>query len=123
MRRSPCCIEAHRKQWVKLNQAIAVAELKDPDSNRRIIEKIINMKDALPDVPNYYADKRLAYKIRHGQRLGLSDLCDLNIAESELDKGQYLKIVDPDNDLIAILEYEASREQLKYACVFPKRRN
>lgn len=104
----------------KLSQAIAVAEFKDPDRNRRFIEKIINMRDALPDVPNYYADKRLAHKIRHGQRLGLSDLRDLNIAESELEKGQYLKIVDPDDDLIAILEYTASRDQLKYACVFPK---
>jgi tRNA U55 pseudouridine synthase TruB len=78
------------------------------------------MKDALPDVPNFYANERLARKVRHGQKLGLSDVRNLSIAGCELEIGPYLKIVDRDDDLIAIMEYSASTEHLKYACVFPK---
>ena len=104
----------------KLDQAIAVAELDGSAVNQRLAEKIINMKDALPDWPNHYADKRLAQKIRQGQTLSLNDLRDLNIADRELVKGQYLKIVDQEDDLIAIMAYTESGEQPKYACVFPK---
>ena len=104
----------------RLDRAIAVAKLNDPADNQWLVDQIIDMKDALPDVPDHYANERLAQKIRHGQRLGLSDFRNLNIAESELETGKYLKIVDRDDDLVAIMEYTASSEQLKYVCVFPK---
>jgi tRNA pseudouridine55 synthase len=104
----------------KRHQAVTVKELDNPDVRQRIADSIINMKDALPDVPNFYANERLARKVRHGQKLGLSDVRNLSIAGCELEIGPYLKIVDRDDDLIAIMEYSASTEHLKYACVFPK---
>jgi tRNA pseudouridine55 synthase len=103
----------------KLNQAISLPELEDLSLNRQWMQKIISMKDALPDIPNYYANERLARKIRHGQKLDLSDLDGLNVTESALEKDWYLKIVDPEGDLIAIVEHSPFKEHLKYACVFP----
>ena len=104
----------------KLDQAIAVSELNDPHRKRQVLRKMIRMKDALPEIPNYYADDGLARKIRHGRQLALMDLNGLNIAENTFEKAQYLKIVDRDDDLVAIMHYTASNAQLKYACVFPK---
>lgn len=103
----------------KLDQAISLPELEDLTINRKWLQKIISMKDALPDIPNYYANKRMARKIRHGQKLDLGDLDGLNVTESALEKDWYLKIIDSEGDLIAIVEHSPSKEHLKYACVFP----
>jgi tRNA pseudouridine55 synthase len=104
----------------KLNQAISLPELKELTINRQWLQKIISMKDSLPDIPNYYADERLAQKIRHGQKLSLNDLCDLNLTDRAIEKSKYLKMIDRNDDLIAIVEYAASKEHPKYACVFHK---
>jgi tRNA pseudouridine55 synthase len=104
----------------KLDQAIPVSDLKDPAAIPLVVQKIIPLRDTLPDVPECRADDRSARKIRHGQKLNLIDLHGFNAAESKFEKGQYLKIVDRDDELIAIVVFTASKEHLKYACVFPK---
>ena len=103
-----------------MDQAISLPELKDLTIKRRLSQELISMKDALPDVPNYYADERLAQKIRHGQKISLKDLCDSNITIKATEKDQYLKLIDRDDDLIAIMQHTASYKDLKYACVFHK---
>ena len=104
----------------RLDQAISLSELEELVGGRQLQQKMIPMKDALPDVPDFCVDDGLVEKIRHGQKISLLDLSGSNIAFSALQKGQILKIVDREDDLIAILTYNATEEHLKYCCVFQK---
>jgi hypothetical protein len=82
---------------------------------------MIRMKDALPDIPEMTADEHLEAKIRHGQMLTAKDLIGPDGTQIDCQVGDYLKIVDREQDLVAIVEPNKTAGRLTYSCVFPRR--
>ena len=103
----------------KIQQAISLARLK-----KRVLagdrkRYLISMTDAIGDMPACIADQKLIEKIRHGKHLKKSDIrIDWSSAKSKKQDAN-IKIVDADNMLHAVLNYEKNRDKLSYACVFP----
>ncbi len=106
-----------------LDQAISLPELAKLRSSVELSRHIIPMADALPDLPQFRADTRLAEKIQHGEIITTKDLIEKNGSAETSSAGSVIKIVDGDGDLIAILKYKESGHRLAYCCVFPKEKN
>jgi len=103
-----------------LDQAISLSTFKDLAGRGSLPGKMIRMADALPDMPEFYAGDHVAAKIRQGQRLALADLSGGDDADKTNPAGGYLKIVDREQDLVAIVEQKTADDRLTYCCVFPK---
>jgi tRNA pseudouridine55 synthase len=103
----------------KIQQAISLARLEKRalagDSKRYLI----SMTDALGDMPTCIADQKLIEKIRHGKHLKKSDIQIVQSSAKSKQQDATIKIVDSDNILHAVLNYEKNRDTLSYACVFP----
>jgi len=104
-----------------LNQAIPLSALEESTFSRSVSPKMIRMKDALPEMPEFHAADHLVEKIRHGQDLTTTDVAGANGTGITGRAGNYLKIVDRQQDLIAIVEQNTAGDRLTYCCVFPKR--
>lgn len=102
-----------------IQQAISLARLEKGvlagDSKRYLI----SMTDALGDMPTCIADQKLIEKIRHGKHLKKSDIEIVQSSTKSKKQDAIIKIVDSDNILHAVLNYEKNRDKLSYACVFP----
>jgi len=103
-----------------LNQAISISELEKLRNSTKLSERIIRMADALPDMPQFCADPKLADKIRHGKMISAADLTGPNGTGRIPSTGSEIKMVDRDGDLIAILKFSETGHRLEYRCVFPK---
>ncbi|UCD77732.1 MAG: tRNA pseudouridine(55) synthase TruB [Desulfobacterales bacterium] len=99
----------------KLDQATPLSALKEMARSRKLTQRIISMRDALPAMPEFSAADRLVEKIRHGQILTVQDLSGPHRSQDIGDA--YVKIVDQKGNLIAIVERSASGNRLKYCCV------
>ena len=103
----------------KIQQAVSPTQLEKQvlagDSKRYLI----SMADALGEMPTCVADQKLIEKVRHGKHLKMSDIRIAEPAENLTTQDTNIKIVDGDNMLHAVLNYEKSRDRLSYACVFP----
>jgi tRNA pseudouridine55 synthase len=103
----------------KIQQAISPAQLE-----KRILagdgkRYLIRMADALGEMPTCVADQKLIEKIRHGKHLKKSDI-RIDRSSGNLKKqNANIKIVDGENILHAVLNYERKGDRLSYACVFP----
>jgi tRNA pseudouridine55 synthase len=104
-----------------LDQAIPLSALEKSADSGHVSSKMISMKDALPGMSEFCADAHLAEKIRHGQKLTVKDLTGSNGTAEFRQAGGYLKIVDREQDLIAIVEQNTTGERLTYCCVFAKK--
>jgi tRNA pseudouridine55 synthase len=104
-----------------LDQAIPLSALEESTGSGKSSPKLISMKDVLPDMPEFCADVDLVEKIRHGQKLTIKDLAGANGTGIARQASNYLKIVDRQQDLIAIVEHNETGDCLTYCCVFPKR--
>ncbi|MEJ2219929.1 MAG: tRNA pseudouridine(55) synthase TruB [Desulfobacterales bacterium] len=103
----------------KIEQAISLERLE-----RRILagdskQYLISMTDALGDMPACIADQKLIEKIKHGKHLQSSDIGNERSSVKLKKQDGNIKIVDDDNVLHAVLNYEKNRDRLSYVCVFP----
>jgi tRNA pseudouridine55 synthase len=97
-----------------LDQALSVAALSSPASSRAIADRMITMNDALDFMPERMADPGTADGIRNGVPLTEGDIAP---PASEGGAG-WLRVVDPDRRLIAILEHKKGNPRYNYCCVF-----
>jgi tRNA pseudouridine55 synthase len=104
-----------------LDQAIPLSALEESTRSRKLSPKMISMKNALPEMPEFCADDHLVEKIRQGQKLMTTDLAGSNGTKRARQAGDYLKIVDREQDLIAIVQLNTTGDRLTYCCVFPKK--
>jgi tRNA pseudouridine55 synthase len=108
-----------RSSGFKIEQAISLPQLEKQVLAGDSKQYLISMTDALGDMPSCIADQKLIEKIRHGKHLKTSDIrIDWPSAKSKKQDAN-IKIVDDDNILHAVLNYEKNRDKLSYACVFP----
>ena len=97
-----------------LGDAVSLSDLEALDRNTGLAEHIINMPAALTMMPVHYADGTLADRIRHGIRLSFSEICP----EGESHPAGYVKVVDEDGALAAVVRPDRSTEYYRYCCVF-----
>jgi tRNA pseudouridine55 synthase len=105
----------------KIQQAITLRQLAErvkAGEGRRLV---IHMADALADMPACIADAELIEKIRHGKHLKKSDLIINRSSEKSINQDAHgnIKIVNDNNILLAVLNYEKNTDRISYACVFP----
>jgi tRNA pseudouridine55 synthase len=104
----------------KLDQAVSLSELQHLSQCGRLSQRIIPMSAALPDMPEFRADALLEEKIRHGKMITVRDLETVKGANQDPVPEASIKILDLDNNLIAILNQSVNKHHLDYCCVFAK---
>lgn len=97
-----------------LEAAVSLKELTCPGGEKRIGERLIGLADALPRVPEKAADNSLTEKIKYGRIITYGDV------KPQDGRGEsgYVKVVDPQRRLLAILRAVPERRVYKYCCVF-----
>jgi tRNA pseudouridine55 synthase len=102
-----------------LDDAVAWEELDRVDGENALRKKIVGMSDALKHMPACVADEALAEKIRHGQHLSGNDLAAERFPSVVAEfYGDYIKIVDGRDSLLAIVQRPLDGDRFDYCCVF-----
>jgi tRNA pseudouridine55 synthase len=97
-----------------IREAISLPELEAGAASGNIQDCIIGMADALRNIPAFVADHALIDKIRFGK-----PLTDVDLDTDRIDfSGDFIKVVDPENRLLAILSFNKKERAYKYNCVF-----
>jgi tRNA pseudouridine55 synthase len=97
-----------------IKESITLEQLEDLTLKNKSSGQIISMSDALKDFPEHTADKTLANKIKHGQILTKNDI----VLETANPPEAFMKIVDAEKQLIAVLKNAGDRNKYDYCCVF-----
>jgi tRNA pseudouridine55 synthase len=95
-------------------EALTLSELKEPALSEKLSDRMISMSNALKDMPEHVADKVLTAKIMHGNIITKKDF---EPGQTDIPKG-FIKIVDVNGDLVAVLEYTKDSNKYNYCCVF-----
>jgi tRNA pseudouridine55 synthase len=97
-----------------ITDAVTLEELEDLALSEKSSDRIISMSNALKDMPEYIADNVLVNKINHGHIITKDDVMSERINAFE----GYIKIVDTDKTLVAVLKYTKEKNRYAYCCVF-----
>ena len=97
-----------------ISEAITLSELEKLALSGQLSDQMISMSDALRDMPLHVADNVLFEKIMHG---GMITKQDVTLSGVDPTNG-FIKVVDTNNDLIAVLESAKDSRKYKYCCVF-----
>jgi tRNA pseudouridine55 synthase len=97
-----------------LKDAITLKELEALSSSGRLSDKVIDMADALRGMPEYTSDGFLAEKIRHGVKISKKDILSYQANNTE----GFVKIINANNELIAVLSHQSTDNDFRYCCVF-----
>jgi tRNA pseudouridine55 synthase len=98
-----------------IDEALTLSELEKLACEGHISDRMINMVDALRGMPTVVADQKLTEKINHGKLIWNKEL---NPTPSFGSNG-FIKVVNPDNHLIAVMRQSPEDDRLDYCCVFP----
>jgi len=101
----------------KIQQALPLQQIAERVQAGESSRLLIHMADALTDMPTCIAGEELIEKIRHGKHLKKSDVI-IDRSSKEQDEKENIKIVDNNNILLAVLNYEKNTDRISYACVF-----
>ena len=97
-----------------IREAISLPALEAFVASGKVQDYIIDMADALRNMPVLVADNALIDKIRFGK-----PITDVDIDAGRIDlSGDFIKVVDPENRLLAILSLIKKDRTYKYNCVF-----
>jgi tRNA pseudouridine55 synthase len=96
-----------------LSEAATLQELEDLAVSGKLFDRIIRMSNALKGMPAHIADTVLEKKIMHGNILTKNDFRHetSDIPES------FIKVLDTNNDLIAVLKVSKGQNRYTYCCV------
>ena len=107
-----------RSSGFGLKEAVPVARLDDLAKEDRLPKMIIGMAQALRHIPAHVADHRLVKKIRYGQQIGRADIEQGAIAAPMDFAAPFIKVVDEDNELLAVLSKTQNEPGYRYCGVF-----
>jgi tRNA pseudouridine55 synthase len=97
-----------------ITDAVTLEELEDLTLSDKLFDRIISMSNALKDMPEYIADNVLVNKINHGHIITKKDCMPEKINAFE----GFIKIVDTDKTLVAVLKHTREKNRYDYCCVF-----
>lgn len=93
-----------------LENAVVIDDLNSPES---VADAMISLSDALPGMTHFQAGESLASRIRNG--VSITDDMDFRTAAGD---APFVKVLDGDGNVIAILEYDKTTGLHNYCCVF-----
>ena len=93
---------------------LKLSELENLVLSEKISDRIISMSNALQDMPEHRVDKVLEEKIMHGNIITKKDLTPVH---TDILEG-FIKILNINNDLIAVLSHTKKSDRYGYCCVF-----
>jgi len=94
-------------------------EMEKLPAEGRLSEKLICMSDALEDMKGYIADQELMDKVLYGQPLTGKVLEDKKIQSGKTERyGKFIRIIDSENNLLAVMGIEKNSDVYDYCCVF-----
>ena len=109
-----------------IDDAVSLVELETWVREDKHHVPLISPTAALKGMPKIVADEATTAKINHGMRLTANDLerPDLppGVARGH-DTVPYCKVVDARGRLLAVVRYQAHKQQYDYGCVFPQTKN
>ena len=97
-----------------IREAIPLTALEAFVASGNVQDCIIDMAGALPNMPAFVAEGALKDKIRFGKSLTVADMDPGRIDLS----GDFIKVIDPENRLLAIVSLNKKDRTYKYNCVF-----
>jgi len=97
-----------------ITDAVTLEELEDLTLSEKLSDRLISMSNALKDMPEYIADNVLVNKINHGYIITKNDFMAEKINAFE----GFIKIVDTNKTLVAVLKHAKDKNRYDYCCVF-----
>ena len=102
-----------------LDQAVSLSALEALAASGKAPQRVIPMANTLPDIPMVVVDDEMANKLRHGQPIKAADFSRPPHGGHRRLPESFIKVVDVDHELIAILDHTNGQDKLDYCCVFP----
>lgn len=102
---------------LSIEQATPLDDFEILDNNL-LHTKILSMSNALDFMPSFTASQHVAQKIKNGIKLSLNDELQAPSGSKHHTQATYLKVVDTNDTLIAVLEYHKNSHRFSYCCVF-----
>jgi len=100
-----------------ISQAKGLEELEKLALSGNLSDNVIRMADALPGMPAITADRKTVEDIRHGRSLTKQRLA-VAIDGSEASRASnFIKVIDAEGSLLAVLQNEEGQENFRYSCV------
>ena len=101
-----------------IRDAMTLEDIASHRSLSTLGDKLISMSDALPEMPMAMADTGMLEKIKHGKPLSAIDM-PTEATLSTRDSGfPPIKIVDQDNQILAVVRRDENKDRYNYCCVF-----
>ncbi|MDM8523132.1 tRNA pseudouridine(55) synthase TruB [Desulfococcaceae bacterium HSG8] len=97
-----------------IKEAVSLPEAEELVLSGRIADRMIPMADALQGMPVHVADKALAKKIMYGNMITAKEI---PLARADNAEG-FIRIVDKDNNLLAVITHKKESHRYHYCCVF-----
>jgi tRNA pseudouridine55 synthase len=117
------------EETISLSEIEKIAQLEYPDALKRISGFLIPMAEALPDMPEYIVQEDIAKNILNGVPVHSENLnemtkqgrrSDIKDFGPEKTAEEYVKVVNTDGDLLAVLSREKNQNNYNFCCVFPR---
>jgi tRNA pseudouridine55 synthase len=99
-----------------LDEALTLAKLEELAKTPHMSQRITSMADSLRGMPVAVADENLTKKIRQGHPLRKEHLTPLAVSSPK----EFIKIINTDNELLAVIKQTKESDSLLYCCVFPR---
>ncbi len=101
------------------DDATSLAMLETVESVAQLEPFVIPLAAALREMPAYTADEGLIKKLRHGRPLAANDFSDHDpIIRASARQSGHIKILAPDQRLLAVIHVPEDKFDYTYCCVF-----
>ena len=101
-----------------IRDAVTVSELEELAKCGKLSQRLINMADALEGMHSFIANNDLTKKIFHGSIITREDVAPSLVKNQSCYQEGFFKVLDSNNNLISILNYDQGKDRFKYCCVF-----
>ncbi len=96
-----------------IEQSLSWKRLGSLEDLNRGVPELIPLQKALPDLPELVGDEAMIRKIRHGREILVGELP--REIPPEVKEGQWLKLLSPEEGLVAILQSELGSSDIPWA--------
>jgi tRNA pseudouridine55 synthase len=100
-----------------LRQALTLSQIEQLALTGSISGQIVPMADALGQMPGIRADEALVNKVRNGHRLTIADMKVNREFFRNNAAAAFIKILDRNDDLVAVVAYNRPNSRFDYCCV------
>ncbi|MBW1821190.1 MAG: tRNA pseudouridine(55) synthase TruB [Deltaproteobacteria bacterium] len=101
-------------------EAVTLSEVDELSAAGKLSDRLIKMSDALECMPGFIANNDLTKKIFHGSIITGNDIALSLVKNQSCYQKGFFKVLDSNNHLLSVLNYDQEKNRFKYCCVFHK---